>query len=538
MPRTRSMVRPVPVSRFAALALALVASVAALAAPARADDTLQSINAQFRAVPESRRSDLKVLPLLADLADPPRSLETRSPAWVTRPAERAALLSWKGPNWSDWKAWAQGAPQQALLAVLPEITAEGDYRRAYAFAQPYGVEGVSVDLISKGMYTDLGDPPLLARAQHLYMPKMEHFETLAHVEASRLMEEGRADDAVKLMADWSMFARQFADRPMLKEKRWALDALELGLVRMRDLAYEDFRAPERKTTSATLVDIVDRFKFRNGYLDLDRLQLPVGEFAAKAQLIDRVMTRGGGANAEFARELARITTVDRPLRRFAAAAYWEGMAAGHANELDTRRQLQRIRDDWTRRWSLSPFDPILDNRTDYQKNVRGRPQYALLDAGVGTMEELFPLRQRLRVESAGTRMGLAVYAFVLTNRNLPPGLAAVRPTFTKGAPLDTDPYTRQRADIQYFVPMRDTPRDEHGREKMYRVSLFPPAPHPEFEVPFARDQFILYSTGPSGVAGMAATVTQDRRGVPGDYLLWPPLMSLERTLLIERGQLR
>ena len=86
--------------------------------------------------------------------------------------------------------------------------------------------------------------------------------------------------------------------------------------------------------------------------------------------------------------------------------------------------------------------------------------------------------------------------------------------------------------------MRDTPRDEHGRERLYRVALFPPAPHPEFEVPFGRDQFILYSAGPSAQPGMAATITQDRRGVPGDYLLWPPLMSLERTLLIERGQLR
>lgn len=538
MPRTRSMVRPAFFSRLAHASVAAVLAVASIALPARADDSLQSINAQFRAVPESRRSDLKVLPPLADLQDPPRSVETRAPAWVTRPAERAAILAWKGPNWSDWKAWAQGPTQQAVLAVLPDITAETDYRRAYAFAQPYGIEGVSIDLIAKGMYTDLGDPPLLARAQHLYMPKMEHFETLVHVEASRLMEDGRADDALKLMSDWAMFTRQFADRPMLREKQWALNALELALVRMRDLAYEDFRSSDRKMTASALVDTVDRFKVRNGFLDIDRLQLPVGEFAAKTQLIDRVMTPGGGANAEFARELARITTVDRPLRRFAAAAYWDGMAAGHAGDLDTRRQLQRIRDDWLRRWSLSIFDPLLDNRTDYQKNVRGRPQFSLLDAGVGTLEDLFPLRQRLRVESAGTRMGLAVYAFILTNRNMPPGLAAIRPQFNKGAALDTDPYTRQRADIQFFVPMRDTPRDEHGREKLYRVAFFPPAPHPEFEVPFGRDQFILYSAGPSALPGMAASITQDRRGVPGDYILWPPLMSLERTLLIERGQLR
>lgn len=521
--------------------LAAVGCLALLAAVsvARADDSLEAINREFAAVPESRRSDRLLLPPLADIQPAPQSLQTRSPEWVTRPAERAAMLSSEGPNWTDWKAWAEGAPQQAVLAVLPTITAETDYRRAYSFAQPYGIEGVSIELISKEMYTDLGDPPLLARARHLYMPKLETLETLVHVEASRLMETGEADKALKLMADWAMFARQFADRPMLIEKRWALDALDLALIRLRDLAYQDFRSADRKMTTEALVETVDRFRTRNGYIDLDRLQLPMGEFAARQQLIHRVMVPGGGVNAaEFSRELARITTVERPLRRFAAAAYWDSMAAGHSGDLDTRRQLVRIRDDWVRRWSLPPYDPVLANRSDYQKAVRGRPQFALLDAGLETFEELFPLRHKLRVEAAGTRMGLAAYAFVVTNRNLPPGLAAVRPQFTKGAPLDKDPYTKRGADIQYFVPMRDTPRDEHGREKLYRIALFPPKPHPEFEVPMGKDHFILYSAGPDDLPGMAANLTQDRRGVPGDYLLWPPLLSLERTYLKEQGQLR
>lgn len=509
-------------------------------AHAQADDALETINRQFKQVPLEKRSDLILLPVLANIDEPPASLTTLTQSWVSRPALRAALLAASGPDWPAWKAWAEGDNQKAVLATLPKMTEELDPRRAHAFAQPYGTEGVSVELITKGMYTDLGDPPLLARAQHLYMPRLRQMETLVQVEASRLAEAGDVDGAMKVMVEWGLFARQFADRPMLQEQLWAMESVDLALIRLRDIAYTDFRSETRKATVAGLIDVFEKLMPR-AYTDIDRLPLPEGEFAAKQQLINRVMQPGGGVNErEFSKEMARITTVDRPLRRFAAAAYWDEVRAAHAGELETRQELLKLRNDWTTRWNLSYFDQILQNKTEYEKNVRGRPKYAVLDIGIGQVEELFALRQRIKVEAAGTRMGLAAYAFVVANNRMPPGLAAVRPTFTKGAPIDKDPFSTpsKRADLQFFVPGKDTPRGPQGQEVPYVVSMFPPKPFPEFEVPMRSDQFVIYSVGLDDLASMCFNATQDRAGVRGDYLLWPPFISLGRAYLIEKGELR
>jgi len=521
-------------------AAAIVGMATASTARAQGDDALERINSQFRQVPTDKRSDLVVLPVLEGIQDPPASLTSLTQAWINRVAERAALVAAKGTDWSTWKAWAEGDSQKAVLATLPKVTEELDPRRAFAFAQPYGAEGVSVELITKGMYSDLGDPPLLARAQHLYMPKLRHMETLVHVETSRLVEEGKVDDALKLLTQWILFARQLADRPMLAEKMWGLEAIELGLVRLRDVAYTDFGSTPRKATVAVLVDTFEKLLPRS-FLDLDRLTLPEGEYAAKQQLVARVMDRNGGVNAsEFSKELARITTVDRPLRRFAAAAYWDEVRGAHEGDLETRQELERLRNDWTIRWNLSYFDPILQNKTQYQLKVAGRPQYAMLDVGLAGIEELFPLRQRLKVEAAGTRMSLAAYAFVVANNRMPPGLAAVRPAFTKGAAIDKDPFSTpaKRADLSYFVPGRDTPKGPQGQEQAYVVSLFPRKPLPEFEIPMRSNEFVIYSVGPDDLASMSLNATQDRTGVRGDYLLWPPFLSLGRAYLEDRGDLR
>lgn len=528
---------------FAWLVAAAVLAVGMVAVPsvrAQADDALESINRQFSQVPMDKRSDLILLPVLVEIEAPPASLTTLTQSWITRPAQRAALLAAKGPDWAAWKAWAEGDKQKAVLATLPKMTEELDARRAFAFAQPYGTEGVSVDLITKEMYTDLGDPPLLARARHLYMPKLEHMETLVQVEASRLADMGQVDDALTLVVQWALFARQFADRPMLVEKLFAMEALELSMIRLRDIAYNDFRSENRKATVAKLVEVFEKLLPR-AYTDLERLTLPEGEYAAKLQLIGRVMEPGGGVNErEFSKELARITTVDRPLRRFAAAAYWDEVRGAHAGDLETRQKLEALRSDWMTRWNLSYFDQVLQNKTEYEKTVRGRAKFALLDVGLGRIEDLFTIRQRLKVEGAGTRMGFAAYAFVVANNRIPPGLAAVRPTFTKGAPIDKDPFSspRNRLDLQFFVPGKDTPRGPQGQEVPYVIGMFPPKPLPEFEVPMRSDQFVIYSVGLDDLASMCLNATQDRGGVRGDYLLWPPFVSLGREYLREKGELR
>ena len=59
-----------------------------------------------------------------------------------------------------------------------------------AFGQLYGVEGVDIEMIAAGLYTDLGDPPTLAGARIGYMPMLDRLAILVNVEATRLAAEG------------------------------------------------------------------------------------------------------------------------------------------------------------------------------------------------------------------------------------------------------------------------------------------------------------------------------------------------------------
>ena len=70
------------------------------------------------------------------------------------------------------------------------------------------------------------------------------------------------------------------------------------------------------------------------------------------------------------------------------------------------------------------------------------------------------------------------------------------------------------------------------------ASTLPPAPYPEFKRDLNDKVFVIYSVGPDGVSDKAALATQTRTGVKGDYLLFPPILSLYRQRLLEKGELK
>jgi hypothetical protein len=68
-----------------------------------------------------------------------------------RTQQRAALLGDKGDNFPIWAEWAKKPAQKAVLDKLAEVTKEEDRLKAFGFAQPYGTEGVSVEMISENV---------------------------------------------------------------------------------------------------------------------------------------------------------------------------------------------------------------------------------------------------------------------------------------------------------------------------------------------------------------------------------------------------
>ncbi|HMN41398.1 MAG TPA: hypothetical protein PKE29_11180 [Phycisphaerales bacterium] len=524
-------------ARLNPLALALgVAAIIALPSLAPADEYTDRANhlANDAAVADAFRSDLVVLPALADMDRPPAVLRTQ---------DRAALLGNQGPGWAECAEWAQKPNQKKVLEALDKVTKEEDRRKAFAFGQPYGVEGVSVELISKEMYTDLGDPPLLAAAKVLYMPAMENAGILCHVEASRAFAAGDAKAAMKVLVDWLYFCRQMADRPLMQEKKWAMESMRTALERIRDLAYLDLGADKHILDPGILRTVNDRLtdgkRGKKGFLQLDRMRMPEADFIAREQLVKKVMDADGRpSEATFAAFMARAGATQRPLRLFSAAAFWEQARAGHAGERDTLRMLQGLHDDWARRWDLPPFDRYVVTASDYRKYVQTSTRYAVLNEAFRDFDAIVSLRQQIKCELAGTRMSVGAYAYFLRYKAFPSGLAACNPDYIDG--IDKDPYSPppRSADLSYFVPSRDTPKDSEGRPRPYTINLYPPPPAPEFSLAMDDRVFVIFSVGPDGLSDMVSYATQTRTGVRGDYLLFPPTISLYRQRLAEKDELK
>lgn len=486
------------------------------------------VNETFKGIADEQRSDKVLLPLLAAIEAPPATVRTQ---------QQAALFGSQGPGFSDLQAWSQKPAQTAIIDALAKVTKEENRTKVYAFAQPYGAEIPDLDLIAKGMYTELGDPELLSAARHLYMPALENMGILVHVEASRLNEAGKTYEALKLLIDWLFFARQIADRPFIKEKRWAMDSMLLAMERMRDVVYVDLKREKHGMPEDKVLELNKRLRDRRGYLALDRIRMPEADIIAREQLLAAVMNSSGNPNPEtFGPLLARSSASDRPLRLFSATAYWDNVRNEHANLKQSREVLGMAQGDWAKRWELGFFDRILTTSTDFKVRIAGEAKFAALQQGLSDIEELLPLRHRLKLEVAGTRMALGVYGFFIRNNTFPKSLATTRPDYIES--VDADQWSRGGAELMYFIPMRDTPKSSDGSPKPHPVTIDAPFPMPQFQIPLKDNVFVIYSIGPDENNANALTITQTRTAVIGDYLLFPPLLSLHRQRLVENNELK
>jgi hypothetical protein len=530
-------------ARTAALPL-LTLVVSALVAPlaARADEYVNRVNATFSKIPQDKRSDLVILPALAKMEAPPAEIDT---------VDKAVLLLPTSAGWDAAVAWAQGEPQKAVLAALSQITGDEDFHVAMVFAQGYGVEAVAdkPDLISANLYTELGDPPTLANAQYGYLERMRQAKILANIEASRLMKDGNFVGAIDVMFDVLYFARQLADRPMLPEKKIGMENIRQALERIRDIVYLDLRGETHKLDYKVLRGYVERLDATKGYLGIDRITLPMGTLDAAEQVLTRVLIEKKGVNeATFVPVLSRVAAGDRPLRLFSEAAYWETVRPLHEGWYasmdmlvgkDYNARNGGLRYDWQKRWELSRHDSYVKLASDYKRYVATGPRFAALRAVLSDIESLYPLKTALQTEIVGTRMSLAVYGYWREhNSSFPPALSSIRPSFVPA--VDNDPYASTKRPIGYFVPIRDNiPKQDPRKDPIpWSIRGFPAKPYKSFSIPLREDTFVLFSVGPDDAGVNAKDATQDDASTEGDYLLWPPMLSLIRQHLIDTGELK
>lgn len=434
----------------------IVAAWVGVSAPAAgADDAafVQRVNAIYegrdRAVTGELRADQIVLSAVAAMQASPEGAS---------PALRAALATPKSSDWGELEGWAAAAEQQAAIGALRKA---GEPGKRMSYLQPYG-SGVDGELRAKGLFTDLGEPPILAAARFGHLKGLDRLCALVQVEATRLGETGKASEALTLTVAWTHFSRLLADREFSDEMRWGLRNMTIGLERTLDIV----RTYGDQLTDAQVGAAIESLSERN--LSLDRLRLPRGERIAGEQILARAFVeRGGASDSGFGSTMALVTSSERPLLQFGEAARWQAAASGHAGTFDTTDQLAGVFKDFELRWGLRPDDRILKSASEFERMDANR--YAAVARVSEGFPTLFGARQQVITEAAGTRMALAAAAFKIRHGTFAVALSAARPAYIKT--VEKDPYVPAGAEFHYFVPIRDQPRGARDLPKPHVVRV-------------------------------------------------------------------
>lgn len=520
--------------RAACLILALTATCAYQAI---ADEFTDRVNRAFIDIKPDRRSDLILLPLLAKLDPTPADVNS---------IEKAALVLKGHSAWSAAEAWAKAPAQQALIKALSSVTKEEDWRKAYGFGLPYGIDNVPIELIQANLFADLGDPPTLAAVKLGYLDALKNLSCLIHVEASRLTGEGKVSDAIDLLTDFMVFGRQMCDRQFFDEIRYGFHTIIQSNERIRDVVYIDSTTTKALDTGR-LRNQLKRFDVSSSYLSLTRMKFPIGNRTAAEQLISRVYGTNTNVDADlFASTMSRITTTSRPLRLFSESGKWRSVASTLGTRSEAETNIGALYNDWNTRWTIPMFDNRLATVSPF--SIFDANKFATFKSVIPNLTTLYDLRHLCRVEVIGTRRALAVMGYKATIGNYPPRLISIQPAWL---PLDeADPYNPNIANnakpgLEFFVPIRDAQAfDGAGMPHEVRIVL-ERSDHlivsrgSPFQVSLKDDVFVLYSVGTDSAKNNAKIIQNTGELVQGaDYLIWPPVVSLVRQNMIDRGELK
>lgn len=414
-------------------------------------DPVETVNAPYRSVPDERRAELTLLPAIAAMDAAPDAVAD---------LEDAILLTPDMAAWSDADAWAAADPQRAALDAFMTVT-EPDSR--FQFALLYGAEHIGPEIRETELYPLLTEGRLLANAELRHLDGLDSLLALVAVEAERLASAGDTDGAIDRFVRGVRLGRMIAERAFFREKAWGMERMMSLMEGMRDILY---RYPDG-ATAEHLLEIVSRTSDEN--LLIGRILLPEADRLAALQLVRETFERFGQPDpARFGPAMALVSEVEQPLARFGEASWWQRVGESHAGYYDTIDAINASFNDWTLRWSLSPWDPILDDPTDYEQLDPAR--HAAVLAVVPDYSELFLLRRLLRVEQQGTRTAFAVMAYKLNTGVYPSPLFAIRPRYIQALPID--PFDPREVDpFQYFVPIRDEPRGEREAPQPHEVRV-------------------------------------------------------------------
>lgn len=501
-------------------ALMLAAAAAGAVPAARAqDDFLDKLNKRAREVRSDRRSDTILIPLLAKMTPPPAEVDAdleAGPAWILIDPTVTA-------RWAKMKAWADAAPQQAAIKGLDEANRQFDRNdTGMGWGLPYGATSEAMEAVRAELHVDLGsEEPTIAEADPKYLVRMKWLEKLAHVEATRLLADGKPSEAINTLINITYMGRQIADRELAIEVREGCRMMITGLGRIRDVAYQDFRG-ERKLDIASLRTLIERFA--DGQFKIARIRFPLGDLYAIEQLIARAYGSGAPDGAKLGPMLARVATREQPLKIFNESARWSQAAKDMSDRRSTEEILGQVYGDWTTRWTVDAFDPRMRATFEYEKFSRTRfPLVSLLP----DLAEFFEIRQVIQTEIVGTRAALGLLGYFYQQRAFPRVLTSARPDWITNK--EADPFNPDERDRDGVPPLRYTrPITDDDQKRPHAMTVVTGSGY-NFRLSLDDSVWMLWSVGSNNSNDFALFVQNTPKRVSrADYIIWPPIESLTR----------
>ncbi len=411
---------------------------------------------------------------------------------------------WPGMEmWEEVSTWAE--QNEHIEGAFAEAA-----KRAI-IGLPYGSEHVPVNFRDAGVYAEIGVDDRLHAFDFAYVEMVELACLCATAEMYRLFEIGEYDRAIQLMISEFIVLRKFCDREFLKEQLTFMPLLGDALENARDMFYR-----YKDNLSAIQFRAIAMDGIPNLETDATSLLMPEGDrIVGKALLLELFGGNGVADPAKFREVLTDIQSDQEPLARAGAARYWESIALVHRGRDDSIARLNKIYDDWWRRWKMRSFHPQLKMDSELEKS--NPVKYAAVSMVVRDIEELFAQRDLLTVEINGTAVSAALCGYFNHYGKYPSHLKKMYAQLL---------HRKSNVDALHSLPLRT--------DSDWELYAFPAGPFHyraldknikietiRGNVSVNKGQCLLYSV---------AIDDEDNRGLNSgqDLILWPPLKSLER----------
>ena len=411
---------------------------------------------------------------------------------------------WPGMDgWAEVTRWAEENEHMRGVFI------ESSKRTLVGF--PYGSESVPDNYKAKDIVADIGVDGHLHLFNFGYVESVKLACLWSTAELYRLMDMGEFDSAIELLMSELNVLRKFCDREFLQEQIAFMTVLDDALSNTRDMLY---------TFKDSITAEQFRFIAKTGIpslrTDPARLLMPEGDYFVGEALLRGLFTSTGDPNpAKFREVLTDIQIRKEPISRLGASRYWTYISLNHRGSEDSLKRLDKIYDDWWRRWKMRPFHPQLDVESELKRS--NQVTYAAVKLIMHDMQDLFYQRDLLTTQINGTAVSAALCGYKKHFGVYPRSVKMMYAQLLhRSNNYDLFHPIEMRSDRDWKLYINPSDKFLYRvLEKDTRIST------KAGEVVVSKGQCLLYSVFANN---------EDDRGLDGieDLILWPSLRVLER----------